>query len=62
MKRFESGAALAKGMGLDPKVHAETFSKYDHSVRTKKDFFGKVSLLPLSLCSLLCVSVMQRTS
>ncbi|KZP14766.1 Flavocytochrome c [Athelia psychrophila] len=41
MKRFESGAALAKEMGLDPKVLAETFSKYNDSVRTKNDPFGK---------------------
>ncbi|KAF7973442.1 hypothetical protein HWV62_15138 [Athelia sp. TMB] len=41
MKRFESGAALAKEMGLDEKVLAKTFEDYNTSVRTKKDPFGK---------------------
>ncbi|KIM77168.1 hypothetical protein PILCRDRAFT_77009 [Piloderma croceum F 1598] len=41
MKRFESGTALAKEMGLDPKVLAKTFEDYNTSVRTKKDPFGK---------------------
>ena len=41
MKRFDSGNALAKEMGLDPKVLAKTFEDYNTSVRTKKDPFGK---------------------
>jgi hypothetical protein len=41
MKRFESGDALAKEMGLDPTVLAKTFEDYNTSVRTKKDPFGK---------------------
>jgi len=41
MKRFESGAALAKEMGLDPKVLEKTFADYNQSIRTKKDPFGK---------------------
>jgi hypothetical protein len=50
MKRFESGTALAKEMGLDPKVLAKTFENYNTSVRTKKDPFGKkVRLQPICL-------------
>jgi flavocytochrome c len=41
MKRFESGAALAKEMGLKPEVLQKTFDDYNTSVRTKKDPFGK---------------------
>ena len=41
MKRFESGEALAKEMGLDPKVLNKTFEDYNTSVRTKQDPFGK---------------------
>lgn len=41
MKRFESGAALAMDMGLDPKVPAEMCSKYNVRFRTKKDPLGK---------------------
>ena len=50
MKRFDSGNALAKEMGLDPKVLAKTFEDYNTSVRTKKDPFGKkVGLWHLTL-------------
>ncbi|KAJ7072559.1 fumarate reductase [Mycena amicta] len=41
MKRFESGDALAKEMGLQPSVLKKTFEDYNTSVRTKKDPFGK---------------------
>lgn len=41
MKRFENGEALAKDMGLDPKVLAKTFEDYNTVVRTKKCPFGK---------------------
>jgi flavocytochrome c len=41
MKRFESGEALAKEMGLKPEVLQKTFDDYNTSVRTKKDPFGK---------------------
>jgi hypothetical protein len=41
MKKFDSGDALAKEMGLDPKVLTKTFDDYNTSVRTKKDPFGK---------------------
>lgn len=48
MKHFKPGAALAKHVGLDPKMIVETFSKYNDSARTKIDPFGKkVSLLLL---------------
>ncbi|KZP04357.1 succinate dehydrogenase/fumarate reductase flavo protein, partial [Athelia psychrophila] len=40
MKHIESGIALAKRLGLHPKVLAGTFSKYNDSVRTKTDPFG----------------------
>jgi flavocytochrome c len=41
MKRFESGEALAKEMGLKPAVLKKTFDDYNNSVRTKNDPFGK---------------------
>ncbi|CAK5281401.1 unnamed protein product [Mycena citricolor] len=41
MKRFESGDALAKEMGLPASVLKKTFADYNTSVRTKKDPFGK---------------------
>ncbi|KAJ7209635.1 fumarate reductase [Mycena pura] len=41
MKRFESGDALAKEMGLQPAVLKKTFEDYNKSVRTKQDPFGK---------------------
>jgi succinate dehydrogenase/fumarate reductase flavoprotein subunit len=41
MKKFESGDALAKEMGLDASVLKQTFDDYNTSVRTKKDPFGK---------------------
>ncbi|KDQ53611.1 hypothetical protein JAAARDRAFT_72548 [Jaapia argillacea MUCL 33604] len=41
MKRFESGEALAKEMGLKPEVLKKTFDTYNAGVRAKKDPFGK---------------------
>jgi len=41
MKKYDSGDALAKAMGLDPKVLSKTFEDYNVSIRTKKDPFGK---------------------
>ncbi|KAJ7232774.1 fumarate reductase [Mycena haematopus] len=41
MKRFESGDALAKEMGLPPSVLKKTFEDYNAVVRSKKDPFGK---------------------
>ena len=41
MKRYDSGEALAKDMGLSPQVLKKTFDDYNTSVRTKKDPFGK---------------------
>jgi len=41
MKRFESGDALAKEMGVAPAVLKKTFEDYNQSVRTQKDPFGK---------------------
>ncbi|KAF7375925.1 Fumarate reductase [Mycena sanguinolenta] len=41
MKRFESGDALAKEMGLQPSVLKKTFEDYNAVVRSKKDPFGK---------------------
>ena len=41
MKRFESGEALAKEMGLKPEVLKKTFDEYNAGVKAKKDPFGK---------------------
>ncbi|KAL4252621.1 Fumarate reductase [Abortiporus biennis] len=41
MKRFESGEALAKEMGLKPEVLKKTFDTYNAVVKAKKDPFGK---------------------
>jgi succinate dehydrogenase/fumarate reductase flavoprotein subunit len=41
MKKFDSGDALAKEMGLDASVLKQTFDDYNTSVKTKKDPFGK---------------------
>ena len=41
MKRFESGEALAKEMGLKPEVLKKTFDAYNVSATTKKDPFNK---------------------
>jgi flavocytochrome c len=41
MKRFDSGDALSKEMGLPPSVLKKTFEDYNAVVRSKKDPFGK---------------------
>lgn len=41
MKKFDSGEALAKEMGLKPEQLKKTFDDYNTVVRTKKDPFGK---------------------
>ncbi|KAI1790044.1 Flavocytochrome c [Ganoderma leucocontextum] len=41
MKRYDSGAALAKDMGISPADLKKTFDDYNTVVRTKKDPFGK---------------------
>ncbi|KIP08490.1 hypothetical protein PHLGIDRAFT_18921 [Phlebiopsis gigantea 11061_1 CR5-6] len=41
MKRFESGEALAKEMGIPASVLKKTFDDYNVVARTKKDPFGK---------------------
>jgi len=41
MKRFESGEALAKEIGISPEALKKTFDDYNTSVETKKDPFGK---------------------
>ncbi|KAH7086667.1 Flavocytochrome c [Auriculariales sp. MPI-PUGE-AT-0066] len=41
MKRFDSGEALAKEMGLKPEVLKKTFDDYNQIAKSKKDPFGK---------------------
>ncbi|KAM5539775.1 hypothetical protein V8D89_006588 [Ganoderma adspersum] len=41
MKRYESGEALAKDMGISTAVLKKTFDDYNTIARTKKDPFGK---------------------
>lgn len=41
MKRFESGEALAKEIGISSAELKKTFDDYNVCVRTKKDPFGK---------------------
>lgn len=41
MKRFESGAALAKEMGISESTLAKTFSDYTSGAKAQKDPFGK---------------------
>ncbi|VDC03866.1 unnamed protein product [Peniophora sp. CBMAI 1063] len=41
MKRFESGAELAKEMGISEATLKKTFDDYNTAARTKKDPFGK---------------------
>ncbi|THH14807.1 hypothetical protein EW146_g5586 [Bondarzewia mesenterica] len=46
MKKFESGEALAKEMGLKPEALKKTFDDYNTVVRTKKDPFNKKFFSP----------------
>ncbi|KAI6044643.1 Flavocytochrome c [Pisolithus marmoratus] len=41
MKRFESGEALAKEMGISPQHLKQTFDKYNTGAKANKDPFGK---------------------
>lgn len=41
MKRFDSGEALAKEMGIKPEYLKKTFDTYNAGVKAKKDPFGK---------------------
>ncbi|KAF8549028.1 Flavocytochrome c [Imleria badia] len=41
MKRFDSGEALAKEMGISPAYLKKTFETYNAGAKTKKDPFGK---------------------
>jgi flavocytochrome c len=41
MKRFDSGDALAKDMGISPAYLKKTFDTYNAGVKAKKDPFGK---------------------
>ena len=41
MKRFSSGAEIAKDMGISTAKLADTFAKYNEAARTKKCPFGK---------------------
>ncbi|EJF59680.1 Flavocytochrome c [Dichomitus squalens LYAD-421 SS1] len=41
MKRYESGEALAKDIGISPAALKKTFDDYNTAARTKKDPFGK---------------------
>ncbi|KAL4080157.1 FAD binding domain-containing protein [Scleroderma yunnanense] len=41
MKRFESGEALAKEMGIPPQYLKQTFDKYNAGAKANKDPFGK---------------------
>ena len=49
MKRFESGEALAKEIGIKPEELKKTFDEYNQIARAKKDPFGKKVCLQLNL-------------
>jgi hypothetical protein len=54
MKRFNSGEALAKEMGITPEHLKKTFDTYNAGVRVKNDPFGKkVTSMLTRLISLL---------
>ncbi|KAF8578684.1 Flavocytochrome c [Ramaria rubella] len=46
MRRFESGDALAKEMGIKPATLKATFDKYNEGAKAKKDPFGKKFFQP----------------
>jgi len=46
MKRFESGAALAKEIGIKPEELKKTFDDYNAVAKSKKDPFGKKFFQP----------------
>lgn len=41
MKRFDSGEAVAKEMGISPAYLKKTFDTYNAGAKVKKDPFGK---------------------
>jgi hypothetical protein len=41
MKRFDSGDALAKEMGIEPSALKKTFDDHNVAAKSKKDPFGK---------------------
>lgn len=53
MKRFESGEALAKEMGISPAYLKKTFDTYNTGVKAKKDPFGKkvITFIDVSVLS-----------
>lgn len=53
MKRFDSGEALAKEMGISPAYLKKTFETYSASAKAKKDPFGKkvIAFLAFSILS-----------
>lgn len=53
MKRFDSGEALAKEIGISTAELKKTFDDYNTSVRTKKDPFGKKVCFLYESCMLL---------
>ena len=58
MKRFESGEALAKEIGIPASTLKKTFDDYNTSARTKKDPFGKkVRRFGLCACSRISVLI-----
>ncbi|KAH9940470.1 Flavocytochrome c [Epithele typhae] len=46
MKRYESGEALAKDMGISPATLKKTFDDYNAVTKSKKDPFGKKFFAP----------------
>jgi succinate dehydrogenase/fumarate reductase flavoprotein subunit len=48
MKRYESGEALAKDMGLKPEQLKKTFDDYNAVSKSKNDPFGKKVCFPVS--------------
>jgi hypothetical protein len=53
MKRFDSGEALAKEMGISPAYLKKTFEAYSAGAKAKKDPFGKkvIAFLAFSILS-----------
>lgn len=57
MKRFDSGEALAKEMGISPTHLKKTFETYNTGAKAKKDPFGKKVFQFLGL---VCVRKLTR--
>lgn len=73
MKRFDSGEALAKEMGISPAYLKKTFETYNAGAKAKKDPFGKkvittdslpylLKLIRFSSSSLLGIGLWMTTS